>query len=149
MTFQIQFLQAKDVLPLRARILRPGQNISKAQMPMDEHANTFHLGLFTEGQLICVATFHQDLHSELVAKNPYRLRGMATDTAFHGKGAGRKILAFATAELIRKDCDLLWCNARETAFSFYEKCGFSFYGNMFDIAEIGPHKVMYKYLKHR
>lgn len=147
MNSKILFLQADDVLSLRARVLRPGQDISKAKMPMDNEPTTFHLGLFIDDNLACVATFHEDSFAQLPAKLPYRLRGMATAFEFQGRGAGQQILQAATVELQKRNCDLLWCNAREKAFHFYEKCGFSFYGDMFDIAEIGPHKVMYKWLK--
>ncbi len=146
MKTSIQFLKADEILSLRAQVLRPGQDFAKAKMPQDQDPRTFHLGLMNDGHLATIASFHVDSHKDLPAQNPYRLRGMASDPRFQGKGGGRQILDFGMRELRQRNCDLLWCNARESAFSFYEKCGFSFSGDMFDIAEIGPHKVMYKYL---
>ena len=115
-------------------------------MPLDHAPTTFHLGLFSGDQIVCVATFHEDKNSDLTSRNPYRLRGMATSVDFQGKGAGKQILEAGVQELRKRNCDLVWCNARENAFSFYEKCGFKYLGEMFDIPEIGPHKVMYKFL---
>lgn len=132
---------------MRAQVLRPGKDISQAKMPQDHEQTTFHLGLFSSEKLVCVATFHEDQNVNLKAKYPYRLRGMATAPDFQGKGAGKQILQAGVKELKSRNCDLIWCNAREIAFLFYEKCGFSYSGEMFDIPEIGPHKVMYKYLE--
>lgn len=36
----------------------------------------------------------------------------------------------------------LWCNARESAVSFYAKYGWSVEGELFEIPKIGPHYVM-------
>lgn len=80
------------------------------------------------------------------AKNPYRLRGMATDNAYRGMGLGSQILQHGEMLLKVMNCDLLWFNAREIAFPFYEKNGFKITGDMFDIPGAGPHKVMYKWL---
>ncbi|MCH7877748.1 MAG: hypothetical protein IH914_00335 [candidate division Zixibacteria bacterium] len=40
----------------------------------------------------------------------------------------------------------VWCNARQTAFAFYEKADFKYFGEMFAPPRIGPHKVMWKRL---
>lgn len=116
-------------------------------MPQDHESTTFHLGLFSDDEIICVATFHEDKNVNLSSRYPYRLRGMATAQNFQGKGAGRQIVEAGIQELLKRNCDLIWCNAREGAFNFYEKCDFRYLGEMFDIPEIGPHKVMYKYLE--
>ena len=146
MNDQIKFLTAEQVLPLRAQVLRPGQPVTKAVMLQDGDATTFHLGLFSGDEIVCVATFHEDKKVNLASRIPYRLRGMATASHYQGRGAGKQILQAGVQELMKRNCDLVWCHAREKAFNFYEKCGFAFLGEMFDIPEIGPHKVMYKFL---
>jgi ribosomal protein S18 acetylase RimI-like enzyme len=55
------------------------------------------------------------------------LSGLATDTDFQGKGMGGIILKNALEILIERQCDILWCNAREA-----------------DIPGIGPRKVMWR-----
>lgn len=143
---QIESISVDELLPLRARVLRPGQETEKAENPFDRNPETLHLGLYLETKLVCVATFHLENHKELPAQKAYRLRGMATDEKHQGKGLGKKILCFAIDELKKRKCDLLWCNARVIAFPFYLKLGLQFHGELFEIPEIGPHKVMYKYL---
>jgi GNAT superfamily N-acetyltransferase len=140
-------IRSKDCIQLRSRILRPGQNIELCHFQEDEFENTLHLGIFINDNIVSVGTFIANstpLFSEL--KNPYRLRGMATDLGYQGQGFGRLILQDAEKKLCQRNCELLWCNARESAFSFYEKCGFNSTGEQFDIAGVGPHKVMFKKL---
>jgi GNAT superfamily N-acetyltransferase len=143
---ELKLISSQVALPLRHKILRPHQTIQDCVFPQDAWSHTFHVGGFHEGQLIGVATFHEESFPELSAQKPWRLRGMATDSTFHGRGIGRKVLEFGMDLLKLKQCDLLWCNAREVAFPFYEKLGFEYLGPMFEIPTVGPHKVMYKYL---
>src|SRR3989344_2800182 len=80
------------------------------------------------------------------ARHPYRLRGMATDHAYQKQGLGQRILKKALSELQKRNCDLLWFNARTSAEKFYAKLGFISSPEVFEISGAGPHKVMYKWL---
>jgi hypothetical protein len=144
---QVEIISAAEARPLRHQVLRPHQEFKTILYPQDQWPTTFHIGARLDGKIVCVATFHEEAFAELPAQLPYRLRGMATDTSFHGKGIGRMVLEKGIQELKSRHCDLLWCNAREVAFQFYEKLGLLYLGPMFDIPDIGPHKVMYKYLR--
>ncbi len=141
----IQFVPAEAIYSLRHKVLRPHQTLNDCIYPADAWANTFHLAAKINGQIVGIATFHEEESSDLKADLPYRLRGMATDFSFHQQGIGRKVLESGMQELKRRNCDLLWFYAREIAFPFYEKLGFSYLGPLFDIPGIGPHKTMYKY----
>jgi len=145
--FEIQLISAAETWPLRHKILRPHQDLQSSVYPQDEWPTTFHVGARSNGQIVGVATFHEEVFPQLSAQMPYRLRGMATDTASHGQGVGRLVLEKGIQELQARGCDLMWCNAREIAFPFYEKLGLKYLGPMFDIPTLGPHKVMYKYLR--
>lgn len=115
--------------------------------PDDDFESTMHVGAFFNEVLVGVATFVREPHEEFLrAKTPFRLRGMATDIQFQGKGVGRQVLVFGTNELAKFRCDFLWCKAREIAFPFYERLDFMYFGELFDLPGIGPHKIMYKYL---
>lgn len=148
----IEQIMAAQTIDLRTRILRPGQPVEICHYPEDNLSTTFHLGAFVTfatGDRIIAAngTFMKDAHKFFPeAKNPYRLRGMATDHSYRGMGLGSKILQQGEMLLKVMNCDLLWFNAREIAFPFYEKNGFTIIGDMFDIPGAGPHKVMYKWL---
>ena len=143
----VRFVTASETWPLRQKVLRPHQTLQDCIFPQDEWPTTFHVAAENDGHIVGVATFHEEAFAKLKAERPYRLRGMATDFAFHGKGVGRRVLEKGIVELKARGCDLLWCNAREIAFPFYEKLGLLYEGPMFDIPSLGPHKVMYKYLR--
>ncbi len=145
---KVQRISAADTIDLRSRILRPGQPIELCKYPEDEFSSTFHLGALEKNKIICNGTFIQQPHEKFPkAQLPYRLRGMATDSSRQRQGLGSIIIDQALIELSKLGCDLLWFNARTTAEIFYEKLGFLAMPEVFDIPLIGPHKVMYKWLK--
>lgn len=133
-------------LSLRQKVLKPFLHIDDCVNPGDDAPTTFHLGLFYECKLVTICTFLSEPHAEFNAGNPFRLRGMATDQNYARQGFGQILLQHGVVLLRQQYCDLIWCNARERAFPFYEKMGFRFHGPLFEMDRIGPHKVMYKYL---
>lgn len=142
-----QIVTAIDCIKLRSKILRPGQPIELCKYPEDQSPSTIHLGIYEGPHLICTGTLLQkncSLFPEITTA--YQLRGMATDHDFQGQGLGRKLLEKAEEVLKNKKCPLIWFNARESAFAFYQKCGFELKGDFFDIPGVGPHKVMFKTL---
>lgn len=148
----IEQIKSWQCIDLRTRILRPGQPVEICHYAEDNLTTTFHLGAIVtqpdgSHRIAANGTFIQHVHPQFpTAKNPYRLRGMATDTEFQGQGFGSTILQQAEMILKSLNCDLLWFNAREKAFHFYERNGYLTIGDMFDIPGAGPHKVMYKWL---
>ncbi len=138
-------IQSKDCIDLRSRILRPGLDVKYSIYPEDVFESTFHLGIFYREKIICNGTFMKNTCEHFLSETTaYRLRGMATDLNFQKNGLGRMILQKAETLLKEKNCKMLWFNARESAFVFYLKCGYSFAGEMFEIPQVGPHKVMFK-----
>jgi GNAT superfamily N-acetyltransferase len=148
--FSLQMITTEQTYDLRSRILRPGQPASAFQYAEDFDHDTFHLGIFYNGAIVGNGTFMK-MNSPLFSniKKAYRLRGMATDSSFQKKGLGSKIIMAAEEVLVKRECDLLWFNARTTAEIFYQKLGYVSTGEIFDIPGGGPHKVMYKHLKSR
>lgn len=144
--YDVRQISTKDTLPLRKKVLKPFLSEEECVNPGDDLPTTYHLGLFHGGRLVSIATFIQESHPAFSAGFPYRLRGMATDQTFSGQGFGGTLLRHGIEHLRSKRCDFLWFNARIKAFPFYEKLGFSYYGPLFDMKDIGPHKVMYKVL---
>ncbi|MDG0817180.1 GNAT family N-acetyltransferase [Bdellovibrio svalbardensis] len=142
----IRRIYTNETLPLRKKVLKPFLTEEECINPGDDLTSTYHFGLFQENKLISISTFIQEGHPDFLSTFPYRLRGMATDTEFQGQGLGGILLQHGVEYLRQKECDFLWFNARIKAFPFYEKLGFSYYGPLFDIKDIGPHKVMYKIL---
>jgi predicted GNAT family N-acyltransferase len=136
-----------EILPLRAKMLRPNQSVESAHFDRDLEPNTLHFSCSASGQMVCVLTFLPNVCPVMDLAKPYQLRGMATDTVAHGKGYGAKLLGFACEYLQENHlAAAVWCNARESAIGFYEKLGFQSVGDYFEIAGIGRHVVMFKML---
>ncbi|MGZ3722271.1 MAG: GNAT family N-acetyltransferase [Bdellovibrionales bacterium] len=138
---KIRRVTTQEVLPLRGRILRPGLPLEACRYPADPKA--VHFGLEIGGALVCVVTAHpEDSPLAGACKNPWRIRGMATASEVQGRGYGSLVLKALLEWAPTEGIDVLWCNAREKAIPFYERHGFSCVSDLFEIPEIGPHKVM-------
>lgn len=142
--YKIEQITSEQTLDLRQKILKPFLSKKECVNPEDFLPTTSHFGLLYNDRLISVATIFPEANKELFCGFPYRLRGMATDLNYQGQGFGGALLMSVIDFLKDKRCDLLWCNARIKAFPFYKTNGFQFHGEMFELPDIGPHKVMYK-----
>jgi predicted GNAT family N-acyltransferase len=158
-TPKIQLIESQSTWPLRHAILRPHQNLKDCQYPGDDLPTTFHLGAFQNTKIMGIASVYKEKTNLLTQKNQYRLRGMATSEEVRGQGYARKLIeSLEDIVLKRKDADAIysplqstaiWFNARESAFSFYEKMGYVYLTDLFEIDGIGPHRVMYKILNSK
>jgi predicted GNAT family N-acyltransferase len=140
----VKLIEAEETWELRKKILRSQSNNEDYKFTSDLDPTCFHLGYKIQDRIIAIGSFYFESHKELDSGNPYRLRGMATDFDFQGQGYGEIVLLKSFEVLNSKKCDLLWCNARIRAESFYAKLGFHVKGEIFKIEGTGPHKVMYK-----
>ena len=129
------------VLPLRSLVLRPGLGLENAMFDKDKTA--LHFALMDEGACVACVTIYPEANKDLPGSKQWRLRGMAVSPEIQGKSLGTKLLKYLFNEL-EIDCDLIWCNARRNALSFYEKNDFQVVGNEFDILGVGPHKIAYR-----
>jgi len=133
---------AEETYALRAAVLRPdGGEITWAG---DEDTSTFHLAARTpDGTVTGVVRFSPAACPwRADATAPWQLRGMATDPAVRGGGAGRALLADGLARVAARGGDLVWCDARVTAAGFYERHGFTVVTDPYDKPGIGPHVGM-------
>ena len=67
---------------------------------------------------------------------------MATLPDYRDRGIGMRLLDSGLTRIKSEGIKFVWCNARQTAFAFYEKADFKYFGEMFEPPGIGPHKVM-------
>ena len=141
---EINKVDAEKIRPLRHSELRKGQDFSTTSYLKDYEEGTFHMACIVDDQIVTCATFYAQKSMKIKSNNAYRLRGMATDSQFQRKGYARNLMLESFKELKKRNCDMVWCNARLGAVSFYESLGFKIKGDLFDIAEIGPHYYMYK-----
>lgn len=141
---EIREIRAEETYPLRHKILRPSQALSACIYAGDLEG--FHFGAIKNAQLLAVASFAPENKKDFSSLNQYRLRGMATDADWQGRGIGTALLSEAIGVLSRRGISFFWCNARERAIPFYERQGFQTIGDLFVIEDIGPHKVMFREL---
>lgn len=139
----------EEIMSLRHRILRAGLPVETASFPGDEALYTQHFGAWFEidgsKKVISCASVMLNEYEGRVA---WQLRGMATDDECRGQGIGRKVLMFTEISLrdSLQQVDLMWCNARQAAISFYEKNGWRCVSELFDIPTAGLHRKMVKCL---
>ena len=141
---EIKKVFAEEVRPLRHSELRKGQDFSTTSYLKDYEEDTFHMACIVDEKIVTCATFYPEKSAKIKSDNTYRLRGMATDSDFQRKGYASDLMEESFKELKKRDCDMVWCNARLVAVDFYKSVGFKITGDLFDIAEIGPHYYMYK-----
>jgi len=141
---EINKVDAEKIRPLRHSELRKGQDYSTTSYLKDYEDGTFHMACIVDVKIVTCATFYAEKSKKVKSNNAYRLRGMATDSQFQRKGYARNLMIESFKELKKRDCDMLWCNARLVAVNFYKSVGFKIIGELFDIEAIGPHYYMYK-----
>ncbi|MEJ2881705.1 GNAT family N-acetyltransferase [Pedobacter sp. GR22-6] len=141
----VRCISARETLPLRSAILRNGKPFEECVFPEDEQEGVFHLGFFVGTQLVSVATLFPDNYPERPGLG-FRLRGMATGTAYRGSGCGTELIKFALSMLTSANASYIWCNARSSATAFYTKLGFEMLSEEFEISGIGPHFNMIRNL---
>ena len=137
-------VDAEKVRPLRHSELRKGQDFSTTSYLEDYKVDTFHMVCIVDEKIVTCASFYPEKSIKIKSNNAYRLRGMATASNFQRKGYATDLMIESFKELKEKGTDLLWCNARLVAVSFYESLGFKITGELFNIEGIGPHYYMYK-----
>ena len=139
----IKFIPASDTLAIRSEVLKAGKlPPEKCSFPADEDEGSFHLGFFVADRLVSVVSFHHRRNADREGDG-YRLDGMATLAEFRGRGYGNKLINFASVYLRRRKANYIWCKALKAACNFYERVGFAFISEEYDIPEIGPHRDMF------
>ncbi|SFL21907.1 GNAT family N-acetyltransferase [Geodermatophilus ruber] len=140
-TVTVERVPVELTLPLRSAVLRDG---GPAGMPGDDDPATVHLAARTaDGRIACVARLSPaPCPWRPEARAPWQLRGMATDPAVRGSGAGRALVRDGLARVAARGGDLVWCDARETAVGFYERMGFTVVAGPYDKPGIGRHRGM-------
>lgn len=141
---EINKVDAEKVRSLRHSELRKGQDFSTTSYLRDYEEDTFHMTCIVDEKIVTCATFYPEKSIKIKSNNAYRLRGMATDSNFQRKGYASELMKESFKELKKRECDMLWCNARLVAVDFYKSVEFKVTGDLFDIEGIGPHYYMYK-----
>lgn len=131
--------QYGELVALRMDVLRRPLGLTfTAEQLAGEH-NDIHVGAYENDQVVgcCVLTHYE--------AGILQLRQMAVSDAVQSKGIGRKLLVFAEEVAREKGYQILMMHARKVAIGFYEKCGYTIYGDEFIEVTI-PHYHMQKQL---
>ena len=124
-------------------MLRPQDACAEIAWAGDEDPATFHLAARVDGaRRRRRPLLPRPLPWRPLARAPWQLRGMATDAAVRGSGAGRALVVDGLARVADRGGDLVWCDARVAAAGFYERMGFTVVTDEFDKPGIGPHVGM-------
>ena len=124
--------------PLRQRVLRPHESLE--ELASHEPAGVHAVAAFAGEELVACGFVCPD--GGVGGNEVWRVRGMATDARFRGRGAGALILAALVDHARDQGATRVWCNARTPALSLYERAGFAKESDEFQIPGIGPHFVM-------
>ena len=118
----IRKISADDTLQLRRDVLYPNESLDAVKV--DHDADGLHFGVFDQGQLVTVVSL-------FLGRDTAQFRKLATAPAAQGKGFGKAILAYLVDICKKEKIKLLWCNARDTAVTFYDRLGYTTKGDYF------------------
>ena len=134
---EVRLASAAEVRPLRMKVLRAGRPASESVYPYDQLAETLHVAAVVGEQIVgCATVFPEPYDGHADA---WRLRGMAVDERYQGRGIGANVMERVKSELATRDVRLLWCNARTAVLPFYLRHGFTTVGEEFLAAHDIPH----------
>jgi GNAT superfamily N-acetyltransferase len=115
--------------------------------PGDAVKGAVHFGVFDGQSTVAIASIAPEPSPLFSESTQYRLRGMAVDPEYRRHRLATRLLASIELCLSQRQVPLLWFNARQVAFPFYESLGYEYASELFEMEEIGPHRVMYKRLR--
>ena len=146
MSIITKLITTKQTYSIRQLLLRQGKPITSCMFKGDDLPTTFHLGAYSENNLIGVVSLFKKQHKNFTIKNQYQLRGMGVLANFQGKGVGKLLVKKAEASILKKGSNFIWMDAREKATHFYKKLDYYIVGELFNIPDVGLHHVMTKHL---
>lgn len=144
--FITKLISSELTYSIRQHVLWPHIKNNQFALDIDKQKDTFHLGVFTNSNLISIGTFVKENNDKIKITNQYRLRAMATNSLYQKKGAGKLLLVEGIRLLKKKKINLLWCSSRLHAIPFYKSLNMKTLDTVYYIENIGPHKTMYLYL---
>jgi len=140
--WSVERVAAREVLPLRAAVLRPGLPESSARFEGDESPEAIHLAIRQEERTVAVASAIPDGLPGDPRPGDWRVRGMASVPELRGRGMGAALLSAIESRTRAVGARRLWCNARVGAVGLYERAGYGPVGARFELAGIGEHARM-------
>ncbi|KGJ87430.1 GNAT family N-acetyltransferase [Colwellia psychrerythraea] len=128
----IRQIEWQQTIPVRHRVLWPEKPPEFCYVDGDEIG--IHFGAFVNDVLVCVASIY------IEDKNA-RLRKYATELNFQGQGIGSAVLNKVITYLTTHEINVFWCDARESALSFYQRFGMVRQGERFYKSDVPYYKM--------
>lgn len=131
------------VRAVRTEVLRNGTPSSDPTYPRDEDAETFHLGLEIDDEVVAVSTWMPETFMALPSASGIRLRGMAVRAPHQGQGWGALLVATGLGRAANARASIVWAAARDSAIPFYERLGWRVEGDGFvdEVTGLGHHHM--------
>jgi predicted GNAT family N-acyltransferase len=124
-------------LALRYQILRLPLGLEFTEDELKKDEGDIHLGLFKGDTIIACLTL------TAYERKRMKMRQVAVDEKYHGKGFGQKLAIAAEDYAKDMNFEIMFCNARKTAVQFYKKLGYKIVSDEFTEVNI-PHYTMEK-----
>jgi len=141
---RVELVAPEATYPLRQRVLRPHQRVTEVRVPGEDGRDAAHIAAVdANGDVVGTAVLVREMCPLLPERNlAWRLRGMATDERWRGRGVGGLLLRRVVQHVAAHGGGLLWCHARLPAQAFYGRAGFVPVGEPWEEPQIGPHVAM-------
>jgi ribosomal protein S18 acetylase RimI-like enzyme len=129
----------QQMVQLRNDILRKPLGLTFSKEELDKEKEDILIGAFDDDRLLgCCMLINTE-------PGTVRLRQMAVHKNLQGKGIGRALMQFAENIARDRGYRRITMHARKSATGFYEKLGYTVYGEEFQEVTL-PHVVMEKRL---
>ena len=129
----------EKMVDLRRKVLRIPLGINFSAEDLNKDINSYLFACFNDKKEIigcCVVDNNPENTS-------FKLRQMAVDPQYQGKGIGKDLIGFVEDYAKSKKINRINLHARKIAVPFYQKLGYNIYGNEFMEVNI-PHLKMEK-----
>ena len=128
-------------LYLRNETLRLPLNLHILDEDLNSEKDSYHIGIFENTQCVACCILKP------VSEQEIRMRQLAVQEEYRGKGLSRKVIEYAEMLAIEKGYNRIILHARQHVQKLYEKLGYSAEGDYF--IEVGiSHICMYKNLNN-
>ena len=113
-SIQIRETLIEYVWHMRQRVMYPDETIDFVKLENDDKG--MHLGLCTDNALVSVISVFEE-------GDEIQFRKFATEMTMQGRGYGTKLLQYVMGRAMENGKKSIWCNARLSATSVYQKFG--------------------------
>ncbi|MFL6428203.1 MAG: GNAT family N-acetyltransferase [Acidobacteriaceae bacterium] len=133
----IQRIAARDTIPLRDIVLRPGLPPGGSHYRGDDASDTLHLGVYAsrDNTLVAVATLCREPMPGEDSATSWRLRGMAILPEYRGNRLGKQLAHRCITYAAEQGGTLVWCISRIATAPFYRALGFTESGDTFSLPQ--------------